>query len=415
MLVCAFICVYIYFFQAVTKIRTEVRCTTYLTSLALFYPIIDITINPMGVAVSMFELVSFVFLFLNTYIISYIRRYWLILVIVLMLLLSAVLSEDAWLSLLSVPRRLSMVIVFLASICAFSRSSEGYIEFCVERVFRLITFYVLVFGLIQVFYNPFFSLNYSVWSKDVRISSCFFDPQLAGCCICICLMYHFSIFIEKKSMTRLLILCFLFYLGACTGSKVFLLGACSGLLVSFFLGRNKNVYVFSVLILSVLLSLFWEQISELSVFNRLLDAESSLASRQNVYWAYAINIFMDNPFSGVGCGMFQNYIMAHHIPLFHHSETKVIYASQPESGYLLWLTEYGILSFFLLCAVLYVLNKGMHGRIINNSIVIPWIVSFASVYNLFSAQLFLLLMIVVAVILLNRNDRKKHENITINL
>lgn len=407
MLLCAFICVYIYFFQSVAKIRTGVRCTTYLTSLALFYPFIDISIHPMGVAVSMFEIVSLVFLFLNTYIISYIRRYWLILVIILVLLLSAVLSENPWLSLANVPGRLSMIIVFLASICAFRNSSREHIDFCVERVFRLVTFYVLVFGSIQVFYNPFFSLNYSVWSKEVRISSCFFDPQLAGCCICICLMYHFSVFIKKKSVTRLLILCSLFYLGASTGSKVFLLGACSGLLVSFFLSRNKIVYVFCVLMLSVLLSLFWEQISELSVFNRLANAESSLAYRQNVYWVSAINIFMDNLFSGVGCGMFQNYIMAHHIPLFHHIETKLIYASQPESGYLLWLAEYGSLSFFLVCAILYVLNKGMHGRIINNSIVVPWIVSFVSVYNLFSAQLFLLLMIVVAVILLNRNERKK--------
>lgn len=139
---------------------------------------------------------------------------------------------------------------------------------------------------------------------------------------------------------------------------------------------------------------YWEQ---LPVFQRFVNFDESYSYRQDVFWMQGIQIFLDNWLGGIGTGNFQLYIEEKQIPLIHWHGGDNIYATQPESGYLLWLDELGIFSIIYILLLSNILKK-KGNALCNVMLVTPWMISFISVYNLESRHMVFVLFMILAFI-----------------
>lgn len=147
---------------------------------------------------------------------------------------------------------------------------------------------------------------------------------------------------------------------------------------------------------------FW---INLPVFSRMEDAQSSLEGRAGLYWLTAIEIFLDNFWTGIGPGSFFEYVESNSLPLVHMIDGTKVSASQPESGYLLWLDEYGLFSIGLFVLLIYAFSR-KGDALCNRSLLVPWMVCFVSLYNLTSAHVSYVIAIIIGALFALSNIRK---------
>lgn len=387
------------------KVDISYRCYSYLRLQSILFPVIDLSMNMFGSSHTCLGVSSLFFVLINFDIFRYInwRHHILIIVLISIMILSAILSQNIINSLLSIPGYLIGFIVYISAYIAFSSEEISQKQY-IYKLFKYPIIYVLAWGLIQIFFTPKFSLYYSVWFKEVRISSCFLDPQTAGIGIATLFILVWN-YLQNSNRNLSIILCILlFCIGCFTGSKIFFIGIISGLIVSLFFNKYKSklfILVCSFMIIAIISFNYW---IDFPVFERLLKINKSLDQRQDIFWVYGIDIFKNNWFSGIGPGNFEKYIETLKIPLQHFVNGKYFYASQPESGYLLWLDEYGVMSFIWILIIGYVMiKKGNY--IVNISVLIPWMVGFVSVYAFVSMHIVFLIFLIAALIV-------KHKTVT---
>src|SRR5690242_18883129 len=66
---------------------------------------------------------------------------------------------------------------------------------------------------------------------------------------------------------------------------------------------------------------------------------------RNAVWQDAIDIFLKNPFFGIGLGNYSNYVSIHNPDQVWVVDNEYAYFHHPESGYLKFLTELGVTGF----------------------------------------------------------------------
>lgn len=407
-LIVSFIFIAIIIYQSLSKKSVRKRAYTYLLLSSIFFPFLDLGISAGGLNLKVFYVGTITYFIFNYRpLIKIAKQYYLIPIYVVILLFTSLMSEFVIDSLLSILDKLIGAIVFLAAIIVYDSINE-------ENRLRLFAKYIkvpiiltLFFGLIQIFVNQYFSIFYSVWDREARISSCFPDPQIAGCAIAVFASYIWVKYLNDKKNLYLAIITTLAYIGLQTGSKAFLLGFIASILISSFFTRQKTKFAITIILIGVVLILTQDYWSQLYIFERLNDAESSLESRQGYYWLGAFEIFQDNWFSGIGSGVFQQYLAKHNIPMVHKINREEFYASQPESGYLLWLDELGIFSIIYIAIILYFIFKKYGNKYINLSIIAPWLIAFVSLYNLQSYMLVYILFTTLALIVIQTKNKKQ--------
>ena len=79
----------------------------------------------------------------------------------------------------------------------------------------------------------------------------------------------------------------------------------------------------------------------------------------------------------------------------------MVYAFQPESGYLLWLDEYGIFSILYILAIIF-LMKQKNAYFEYRLVLLPFLIAFVSLYNLTSGQVVYLVALFSSAILGSR-------------
>jgi hypothetical protein len=294
--------------------------------------------------------------------------------------------------------------VYLSAYIAFS--DEKYSNnAAIIKLLKLPVLYIIAWGLVQILVSPDFSLYNSVWHKEVRVSSCLREPQTAGIAIAMLFMLSWNYLLSTKNNTMVVICLLLFGIGCFTGTKTFFLGTGAAMVMSVFWVRHKSKLLIAVCMLTILAIICFNYWIDFPIFERLFEMEQSLNFRQEVYWAYAVEIFNDNWLTGIGPGNFQDYVESAKIPLTHFVEGEYVYASQPESGYLLWLDELGIMAVVWLLMIVYVCTRrGNH--IINISLLIPWMVGFVSVYNFISMHIVFLAFLVAAIMVKSNNFKE---------
>lgn len=393
----------VFFLMRKRKSDIAQRCYTYLYLQAIFFPIIDLSMNIGGIPRTCLGISSLLFVIINNDIFHNInwRSQKLILILIGVMIFSALLSGNILHSLSSIPGNLIGFVIYFAAYIALS-SKEFSNKEAIARLFKLPIIYVIVWGLIQIFITPKFSLYHSFWFKEVRISSCFLEPQTAGVAIATLFILVWN-YLQNSRNNLAIVFCFLLFLIGClTGSKSFFIGLLVAVLVSSFWNKYKSKLFVSGCVMIIITIVSFNYWIDFPVFKRLLTMDKSLDYRQDIYWAYAVDIFRDNWFSGIGPGNFKSYVEAAKLPLQHFSEGKYIYASQPESGYLLWLDEYGIMSIIWLLLVGYVFTR-KGNKIINISLLIPWGIGFVSVYNFISMHIVFFVFLIASMIIKSKN------------
>lgn len=397
------ICFCVFFIQKLQHKNKAKRTETFLMSLSLLFPVIDLNMQIMEVPIKAYDLIVFSYLLFNIHVLKQLKKFILLKCLLIVLLVSSLCSDFVSISILGVVKYFSYFVIFLAAIDLYIRRGNDYMVGYISKLLKYPIFYTITWGVIQIILNPYFSLYYSVWDKELRLSSCYLDPQIAACAIAVFTIYQWNSFYVYKKKMHLYMSIILFVLGCYTGSKGFFLGFSCGMVFTFF--RNFNIKsIFYIILICISVYIFYKQLTSLPVFARLMDVEESLEGRQNIYWVVAYSIFLENWILGIGPGAFRNYVEYNDLPLQHRiGNGEYIYASQPESGYLLWLDEIGVFSILWVFAIYLLFIKYSGNRVYNKSLITPWCICFVSVYNLSSAHIVYILLIIIATIICNTN------------
>lgn len=364
----------------------------YLMVLSFGFPFIDLHFSLGSFYISPFILISIVYVILRW---KYFIRFCStppILILLGVFIITTLFSKYLTISFFTSIKRLFLLAPIAASYSIFKKNS-AYRNLVILVLPPIV--YTVVFAAIQLFINPLFTLYYSIWDKDItRLSFLYMDPQVAGCVVASLIILVLNLYLSSKKIYLLLLSIVLFCFGCFTGSKTFLLGTSAAVLAIFLRANFTIKNVLSAFVLVSILYVTYDIWSSFPVYKRMFEFESSLDSRTNLFWIGAYKIFLINPFLGIGPGSFQSYIMDNHIPLMHIVAGKNVYAKQPESGYLLWLDEYGLLSVILIALLVYTLTR-KGSTLFNFCNFIPWLICFVSLYNLGSAHVIVLLSIII--------------------
>lgn len=398
------ISIYLFLYNSYCGKSVVKRIDSYLLCISFFFPFLDISLSN---GVNTLNAISYIYICVNIDVLVKFnwRKYYVILVLVLILLFTSFLSEFYVDSLLSIFPILTGFIIFISVTVLLEYNP--FIS--LYKYLKMPIVYTIIWWLIQLLF-PNFTLYRSELTES-RLSSCYLEPQVAGCVIAMLSLYKCNSYICKKYLRDLLLAFILFIIGCFTGSKTFFIGFSFGfiyLLIFQKIDVKKILFSIGFFMVILLTQNVW---MELPVFQRFETVDDSYNYRSRVFWTKAYEIFENNWFSGIGTGVFQQYLQRYHIPLQHWHGGDIIYATQPESGYLLWLDEIGIFSVIYFVMIIYIIKR-RGNKYCNISLFFPWIINFVSVYNLESRQLVFILFIVSAYIV-NYSNRKErlHENI----
>ncbi len=396
-------------YQSLSHKNTKKRAYTYLLLASILFPFLDLGMNIGGFNIKVFGVASTTFLIFNfSTLYNLAKKHYLIIIYAFILIITSLASEFKADSLAAFFEKIKPATIFLAAIIVFDGLDEKYRLKLFAKYMKWPIIMALFFGFMQIYVSQHFSVFYSVWDREARISSCFPDPQIAGCATAIFAAYIWSKYLNSKNALYLIFVVLLAYIGMQTGSKAFILGFILSILASFIFTRQKAKYTIVIVIVGIVLILTQEYWSNLYIFERLSKANESLEGRQEFYWLGAIDIFRHNWITGIGSGVFQQYIEKHNIPMIHYlSDGVEVYAAQPESGYLLWLDELGIFSIIYIIIMIYFIFKRYGNRQINISMIVPWFIAFVSLYNLQSNMLIYILFMTLALIFLQTENKKR--------
>lgn len=379
-------------FEDLKKSSLLKKCEVYVKYLAIVFPFIDLKMAPMGFRIDIFTTCTVTFLILNYRVISKVPHKLLMTLVGLLgiAIFCAICSNYVLNSIISSVEILVPFILLFAILVLLLNKKQKVVYHC----FILIALYVILFGVIQQFLYRDFTVYYNSRIEDIRITSVFNEPQTAGCAIAILAMYFWNQFLYSKKTLQILLFLGLIFIGAFTGSKTFLIGLIIAIIVSMLFKKIDIVYIALMGFLATLFIVFSDYIYSLPVFERMQDFDNSYEGRNGYFWLIGYNLFKEHFLTGIGIGNFQLYNIDF-LKIVHWSGT---YATQPESGYLLWFDEMGIWGIYPLLMLVYLLLKRGY-KAYNISIIIPWVISFISVYNLESNQLKYILFISFALIL----------------
>lgn len=398
--------------QDLEKESLSKRCFVFLMYLACFYPFIDSGIERGGLIINPLKVLTLAFFIINVRINRYFlkKRFWGINLFILVCVITAICSEHPFNSLASSYNYLLIIMLFFITIKASEHKEPDSL---IGKIIIPIFIWIALFAFIQIFIDPQFTLRYSSRQAEGRLDLCFVDPQTAGTVCILLATYYFSkaIFTTKKSV--LLWCLILVVIAGFTGSKSCLIGfGVSVILILWYAGVRPSIIFLSMIICGTIVFTYdiW---SQLPVFERMKEMDDSLEGRRDFYWIKAIEIFHDNTFLGIGPGNFQDYNIEHHLGLIHYHTDGIQYASQPESGYLLVLDEFGILSVVPLALILS-LFRIRNNSLVNCALIIPWMLSFISLANLsYGSVSFVLAIYIGAVFFTEHRQKNKKRNQTL--
>lgn len=359
--------------------NTKRNSYKYILFLSYIFPLIETSVNVLdGITVG--GTLTLLFCILN-YRIFYdftIKKYWAIYLIIITFIISGLFSPYPLNSFLSLYKYILGFIFYLIVLKSVEYKSISYVG---ERIFKFVTFWTIAFFLIQLFIPNFSLLTTFKDPLENRFNSCFQDSQMAGLVTAIICVFYFNKYLENRNnkLLWLIIGCTIFI--GLTGSKSGIIGVGLGLMCSFLFHKVPTSFIVSVPVFIAAIyvtSPYWQ---ELSAFKRMSDLENSTEVRTG-FWKQALNIHNDYPLLGIGPGNFNKYISDRHIPMTHWHGGNPIYANQPESGYLMWLDEVGIIGCLMWLIIIIFIIQKRGNKEFNVSELVPLAISFIGLYTL---------------------------------
>jgi O-antigen ligase len=392
----------------------------YLQSVLVTFILMDFAIPPGGLGIKLFDALTLILLpfFLKSTYFKSIKFSQKIKISIFFLLVILVVgsynSIDTVLSYIRLWQQINFFIFFLI-FCSYINVRQNL--FKIKNYIVISIFSCLIFTAIQVLLGVKFTLysylNSNVTNQGLRFPGPFHDPQKFAQYLAMAAFLFFAYSTVYRKMSKR----YLIYGGIATltilvtGSRAALFGLTIGLaffsIVQAFKTR-KLINVFMVGTIGIATFIFSENIL---VFKRLETSQSDLAYRVLI-WTRAYDFFMDNPMSGIGAGSYQAFSEKHSPDDFWLVNDEKIYFDHPESGFLLWLVEYGIIGFsFLAFAILYLLNpfKRINKKVQNFKLItfleagiLSWVISFITVYSLGDKRIGIILIILISYLYIHK-------------
>jgi O-antigen ligase len=251
-----------------------------------------------------------------------------------------------------------------------------------------------------------------ILSDAVRYPSFLSDPQVYAQFLA---ALSFLCFIKEPGQAKLprknniLIILALVAILA-TGGRAGLLGWGVGLMLVVLFGNAK--YRVAIVVTCVALYLVAYNFQDsFAIFKRSGDMEETYDFRYAI-WQDAIDIFMKNPFFGIGLGNYSNYVSVHNPDQVWVVDNEFVYFDHPESGYLKFLTELGLSGFvaiygFILTPMIrgfftYVKTRDL-SVILLTAAVVSWMVGFWSTYSFGDVRIKILIVTILCLIITSKN------------
>ena len=390
----------------------------FIKYIIFFFPFISIDLIPSFGSFTIFEFLTIIFFLLfyrskdvtiqnsNLYSVVF---YILTLVVIIGAFNASSLSKDTWVALIQY-----FSIFGFAKILIDECFENMYFSQSVINTLKFASIFSLFFLLGQFVFGVEFSiersLNSNVLNLDViRYPSYFQDPQKYAQFLA---ATSFLFLIKDKDSPQLPIINFVFVLFVFfallfTGGRAGLGGWLVGLFI-FILFANNNIKVFSIVTILSILLFVYNYSESFAMFKRssVVDAYDFRLS----IWQDAIKIFLNHPFLGIGIGNYANYVSVHNPDQFWISDNRITYFSHPESGYLKFLTEFGIIGFILVISLLlFPIIKAFinfrNSKDINIILIISaltsWMVGFYTVYSFDDARIRVLVITLICLLMSN--------------
>jgi O-antigen ligase len=233
-------------------------------------------------------------------------------------------------------------------------------------------------------------------------------------------MTSFLFFIDAEgkapSTPRKLVLFFALVVGLIlSGGRAAFLGLSAGIAFLVAMGRLKYklLGVAGIAVVVVLALSFSDRIP---LLNRSESVDESYEIRNN-YWQQALRIYDDNQLWGIGIGNYRNYVAQYaRDQVWIMENGDILYFDHPESGYLKFLVEFGMIG-FILCMLFILLPVASSIREYFNhhcytpfflvASIICWLVSFVTVYTLSDLRIAVLLTSVVCLLIKSKTIFKE--------
>ncbi len=255
------------------------------------------------------------------------------------------------------------------------------------------------------------SVNPNVLGETIRYTSFFQDPQkyaqflAAG---------SFLFLIKDKTAPGLplknyVILFLILVAMLFTGGRAGFGGWCVGLLI-ILLFSNSRYRVASIIACAGLYIVVFYFQDKFPIFNRATLNESY--DFRYAIWQDAFNIFMNYPFFGIGLGNYANFVSIHNPDQYWLVDNEIIYFDHPESGYLKFLTEMGIVGFCAIFALLllpvfkafkFYLKYNTTWIILVIASVASWLVGFYTVYSFGDIRIEILIVTLICLLIAGYN------------
>ena len=327
------------------------------------------------------------------------------------LLIGSLLSEFVSSSVLSIIKFLPIVIYI--HVLLYECMEDDAFIFKVIDILKLNLLIAIVFLFLQVGLGLNFALfvtdNPNITFEAIRYPGIFQDPQkfaqyLAALSFVSLINSPSSALFTKYKYPLLGLTIISLFL---TGGRAALLGLAVGVLFVAMFSSNK--VRIGVLLGGVMLFLLGLALSDyLAIFNRGESLKESYDTR-NVIWQVALGIFSKHPLFGIGIGNYSNYVSVHAKDQYWLVGGEKVYFDHPESGYLKFLTEFGIFGtagvFMFLIAAIY---KGLRVFFLKvkdfylvylTAAIITWMVGFYSVYSFGDTRILILIVTINCVLI----------------
>lgn len=390
------------------------NCVAFLKLTVFGFPLIDLKMVPSELNIKVFEVLIFLFFIFNyKKIINSIKMYDTLLVklLFIVLLLSGLISGYVFNSVYATFKFASYFLFFIIVCKAFKYDAD-----LPMYIFNFIVLYALLFIILQMLNGLDFSLYgqlNEVSLKNSRYTSFAQDPQkMATIAYSLSIVYLGLLWTTSGSFSlkNTVFFLILIWIAFLTGSRSSLLGFVLAVVLFFIF----NFSLKSVLVVSFIISVFYfflyDYLLTQAVFQRLTNFEDDLEGRSSLFWVEALKIFYDNYLLGIGNGNFS--VFMNNTDAYKISYSKAITADQPESGYLLWIVETGLLGLIafivLIVKILTFTAKNTGNKILKYKLAfLVWAIGFITVYSLSDTKIVYLLVLFVSLIFMTKADKSK--------
>jgi hypothetical protein len=270
-----------------------------------------------------------------------------------------------------------------------------------------------LFLLIQFIFGPEVSLsrtmNPNIVSLDaIRYPSFLSDPQVyaqfLGMIGFLCLINNDD---KKKGISiNHVLLVFSIFAILMTGARAGLTGLIIGFFILILFGKSKHR--FALVFISAIAFIISNNLKDnLSIFKRGGDINDSYDFRFSI-WLDAIEIFKNYPLFGIGVGNYTKYASIHLPDQYWVVDNEIVLFDHPESGYLKFLTEFGLIGFLCFCFLFIApMVKGINRYFINNNIsiiifissIICWMVGFFSTFSFGDIRIAILVITILCMLI----------------